>query len=398
MPGPLSGITIVEIAGIGPAPFACMILADLGATVIRIDRPVGPASDTPMEDLLRNDSIVDRGRQSVALNLKDPRATEVVLRLVAKADILIEGFRPGVMEKLGLGPQVCLRRNPKLIFGRMTGWGQYGPLAQTAGHDINYIALSGALHGIGPKERPAVPLNLIGDYGGGGMLLTVGVLAALQHATRKGVGQVVDAAMTDGAALLLAAQYGFLAKGVWQDQRESNFLDGAAHFYGIYDCADGKHVAVGAIEPQFYQKFLKLMEIDDPSFQDQWDVSKWPDLRQKLEAIFLQRTRDEWTSVFEGTDACVTPVLSLVEAAEHPHTRSRQTLSRTELGIQPSPAPRFGVTLAEMPPHAPVIGSATLHWLEQAGLHEHEIQDLLAEQVAHAAPHPGAPTGNQAQI
>lgn len=398
MSGPLSGITVVEMAGLGPAPFACMILADLGATVIRIDRPVGPASDTPIDDLLRNDSIVDRGRQSVALNLKDPRATEVVLRLVASSDVLIEGFRPGVMEKLGLGPQVCLRRNPKLIFGRMTGWGQTGPLAQTAGHDINYIALSGALHGIGPKERPAVPLNLIGDYGGGGMLLTVGVLAALQHATLKGSGQVVDAAMTDGTALLLAAQYGFLAKGVWQDKRESNFLDGAAHFYGIYDCADGKHVAVGAIEPQFYQTFLNLMAIEDPLFEDQWEVSKWPVLRQKLEAIFMQRTRDEWTSVFEGTDACVTPVLSLVEAAEHPHIRSRQTLSKTRLGIQPSPAPRFGVTQSEMPLHAPVIGSATLHWLAQAGFQEHEIQSLLAEHVAHATPPPAAPKGKQAQI
>jgi alpha-methylacyl-CoA racemase len=259
MTGPLAGTTVIEMAGLGPAPFACMILADLGATVIRIDRPSGPSSHSLVESILRNDSIVDRGRQSVALNLKDSRATELVLRLLSQADVLIEGFRPGVMEKLGLGPHVCHQHNPKLVYGRMTGWGQDGPLARTAGHDINYIALSGALHTIGPKDKPSVPLNLIGDYGGGGMLLAVGVLAALRQAAQSGKGQVVDAAMTDGTALLLAAQYGFLAKGLWQDEREANFLDGAAHFYGTYRCLDGKHVTIGAIEPVFYKRLLELV-------------------------------------------------------------------------------------------------------------------------------------------
>src|SRR5690606_20235462 len=268
---PLYHLTVIELAGIGPGPFACMLLADLGATVIRIDRLPGPPSRGGLEDLLRNDSIVDRGRRSVAVNMKDPRGVEAVLKLVERADILVEGFRPGVAEKLGLGPQQCHARNPRLVYGRMTGWGQTGPLAQAAGHDINYISLSGALHAMGAADRPpAPPLNLLGDYGGGGMLLVVGVLAALAEAQRSGRGQVVDAAMTDGAALLMAAQYGLMAKGLWQDRRESNFLDGAAHFYGTYECADGRFVSIGAIEPQFYRQLLALCGIDDPGFQKQW--------------------------------------------------------------------------------------------------------------------------------
>ncbi|WP_101046829.1 CaiB/BaiF CoA transferase family protein [Macromonas nakdongensis] len=382
--GPLAGLTVVEMAGLGPAPFTGMLLADLGATVVRIDRPAGPPSDHPLDTLLRNDGIVDRGRQSIALNLKDPRATEVVLRLVAQADVLIEGYRPGVMEKLGLGPQPCLARNPRLVYGRMTGWGQDGPLAPSAGHDINYIALSGALHGIGPRERPAVPLNLIGDYGGGGMLLMVGVLAALQHAARHGVGQVVDAAMTDGSALLLAAQHGFMAKGHWHDRRESNFLDGAAHFYGTYTCADGKHVAVGAIEPAFYRQLLTLAGLDDPAFDDQWNAGAWPHLRQQLERVFRQRSRDEWAALFEGSDACVTPVLSLQEAATHPHNRARATFVGTPQGVQPAPAPRFDRTPTALPAAAPEIGSATLPWLAQLGYAADDIQALRAARVAFA--------------
>lgn len=384
MPGPLSTLTVIELAGIGPGPFACMLLADLGATVIRIDRLPGPASSGGLEELLRNDGIVDRGRHSVSLNLKDPRAVGAVLRLVEQADILVEGYRPGVVEKLGLGPQTCHQRNPRLVYGRMTGWGQVGPLSQAAGHDINYIALTGALHAIGPKEGPVPPLNLVGDYGGGGMLLAFGVLAALHHAQLTGAGQVVDAAMTDGSALLMAAQYGFMAKGFWSDRRESNFLDGAAHFYGTYACSDGQHVAVGAIEPAFYRKLLQLCGIDDPHFQQQWEQAQWPALRSKLETVFLRRTRAEWCSLLEGTDACVAPVLSLTEAVDHPHNRERQTLVWTEGVIQPAPAPRFDRTPAEMPPKATAVGSATRERLAQAGLTPAAIDAMLAEGAAYS--------------
>lgn len=388
MSGPLSTLTVIELAGIGPGPFACMLLADLGATVIRIDRPPATAPAGGLEDLLRNDSIVDRGRHSVSLNLKDPRAVDTVLRLVEKADILIEGYRPGVVEKLGLGPAACHRCNPRLVYGRMTGWGQHGPLSQAAGHDINYIALTGALHAIGSGERPTPPLNLVGDYGGGGMLLALGVLAALHHAQSTGEGQVVDAAMTDGSALLMAAQYGFMAKGFWSDRRESNFLDGAAHFYGTYACADGQHIAVGAIEPPFYRQLLQLCGIEDPHFQQQWDQAQWPALRQKLEAVFRQRPRAEWCALLEGTDACVAPVLSLTEAVDHPHNQARQTLVKTEGVVQPAPAPRFDKTPPQLPPPAPAIGSATRAWLAQAGLLPTMIDAMVADGAAYAAADP----------
>ncbi|NIM43830.1 MAG: CoA transferase [Hydrogenophaga sp.] len=389
MPGPLSHLTVIELAGIGPGPFACMLLADLGATVIRVDRLPGPPSRGGLEDLMRNDGIVDRGRRSIAVNMKDPRGVEAVLKLVKGADVLIEGFRPGVAEKLGLGPEACHARNPRLVYGRMTGWGQSGPLAQAAGHDLNYIALSGALHAMGPADRPpAPPLNLVGDYGGGGMLLVVGVLAAQAEAQRSGQGQVVDAAMTDGAALLMAAQYGLMAKGFWQDRRESNFLDGAAHFYGTYECADGRFVSIGAIEPQFYQQLLALCGIDDPGFQKQWDSGEWPMLRSQLEALFRTRTRDEWCALLEGTDVCFAPVLSMKEAPHHPHNLARGTFVQADGAVQPAPAPRFDRTPTQLPPRAPAVGAHTRALLAQAGYASDGIDALCAAGVVHAAPSP----------
>ena len=385
MSGPLSHVTVVELAGIGPGPFACMMLADLGAAVIRIDRlPVkGPGGG--LEALLRNDSVVDRGRRSIAVNLKDARGVDAVLRLVQRADILVEGWRPGVAEKLGLGPAHCHAKNPRLVYGRMTGWGQTGPLAQAAGHDINYIALTGALHAIGPAERPMPPLNLVGDYGGGGMLLAVGVLAALAEAQRSGQGQVVDAAMTDGAALLMAAQYGMRAKGAWHDRRESNFLDGAAHFYGTYECADGRFVSVGAIEPQFYRTLLEACGIDDPQFQRQWDEGEWAALREKLAAVFRTRTRDQWCELLEGTEACFAPVLAMGEAPAHPHNAARGTFVSPGGVVQPAPAPRFDRTPSEMPPPAPRVGEHTAELLAQAGFEASEIDALRSAGVVASA-------------
>ena len=386
MPGPLSHITVIELAGIGPGPFACMMLADLGATVVRVDRLPGPPSKGGLEDLMRNDSIVDRGRRSVSVNMKDPRGVEAVLRLMERADILVEGFRPGVAEKLGLGPLVCHARNPRLIYGRMTGWGQTGPLAQAAGHDINYISLSGALHAMGGADRPPVPpLNLVGDYGGGGMLLVVGVLAALAEAQRSGKGQVVDAAMTDGAALLMAAQYGLMAKGFWQDRRESNFLDGAAHFYGTYECADGRYVSIGAIEPQFYSQLLALCGIDDPQFRHQWEQGEWPALRRKLDAVIRQRTRDEWCALLEGSDACFAPVLSMAEAPLHPHNQARGTFVAPQGVSQPAPAPRFDRTPSELPQPAPTVGAHTGELLAHAGFAPEDIRALHEAGVIHLA-------------
>jgi alpha-methylacyl-CoA racemase len=364
-----------------------MMLADLGARVIRIDRlPSGKASTGGLEDLMRNDGIVDRGRESVAVNMKDPRGVEAVLALVERADILVEGFRPGVAEKLGLGPRECHARNPKLVYGRMTGWGQSGPLAQAAGHDINYVALSGALHCMGAADRPPVPpLNLVGDYGGGGMLLVAGVLAAYAQAQVSGQGQVVDAAMTDGASLLMAAQYGLMAKGFWHDARGSNFLDGTAHFYGTYECADGRHVSVGAIEPQFYAKLLQVCAIDDPQFQRQWEEGEWPALRDKLAQVFQRKTRDEWCALLEGTDACFAPVLSMAEAPSHPHNAARGTFVTQDGIAQPAPAPRFDRTPAELPPKAPKIGQHTASALRAAGLSETQLESLLSAGVLHDA-------------
>ncbi|MDP9901004.1 CaiB/BaiF CoA transferase family protein [Variovorax ginsengisoli] len=377
MAGPLQGVTVIELAGIGPGPFAGMMLADMGARVIRIDRIPSPGGGSALEGLMRNDSIVDRGRESIAVNMKDPRGIEMVLALVERADILIEGFRPGVTEKLGLGPDDCHARNPRLVYGRMTGWGQTGPLANAAGHDLNYIALSGALHAMGPQDRPpAPPLNLVGDYGGGGMLLALGVVAALLEARTSGQGQLVDAAMTDGAAVLMAAQYGLMAKGHWGDARESNFLDGSAHFYGNYECADGRFVSIGSIEPQFYRQLLEKCEISDPHFLQQWERGEWPALKAKLAALLRTRSRDAWCALLEGSDVCFAPVLAMSEAPQHPHNRARGTFVAPGGVVQPAPAPRFGRTPSELPPPAPVIGRDSVALLRSLGLSDGDIAAL----------------------
>jgi len=353
MAGPLSGIRIVEIAGIGPGPFCAMMLADLGADVIRVDRAErarAPRMPGPNLDLL------NRGRRSVGVDLKSPAGVEVVLRLVERADALIEGFRPGVMERLGLGPEVCLARNARLVYGRMTGWGQDGPLAKAAGHDINYIALSGALHAIGRADGPPPPpLNLVGDFGGGGLLLAYGIACALVERSRSGRGQVVDAAMVDGAAALMAIIYGAHAAGWWRDERQSNMLDGGAHFYDSYETRDGKYVAIGSIEPQFYEQLLALTGLSDEELPKQMDRSGWQPMKKRLAEIFRSRTRDEWCRIMEGTDVCFAPVLSLAEAPEHPHNRARGTFVEVEGVRQPGPAPRFSRTPGEIerpPAHA----------------------------------------------
>jgi alpha-methylacyl-CoA racemase len=363
--GPLSDVRVLELAGIGPAPFAGMMLADMGAQVIRIDRiPSGVGGAAAA--IMRNDGIVDRGRRSIALNLKDPRGVETALKLVERADVLIEGFRPGVTEKLGLGPAACHARNRKLVYGRVTGWGQTGPLAQAAGHDLNYIALSGALHAMGPKDRPPPPpLTLVGDYGGGGML------------QRSGAGQVVDAAMIDGAAALMAAPYGMMAKGYWSDERESNLSDGSAPFYTTYECADGGYVAIGPIEPQFYRLLLEKCEIADPSFAAQWERAQWPVLKAKLARLFRTRSRDEWCALLEGSDACFAPVLSMKEAPRHPHNRARGVFVETGGAAQPAPAPRFDRTPSALPRPAPAIGIDGEALLRELGHSEADITALV---------------------
>ena len=341
--GPLKGVKILEFAGIGPAPFCGMMLADMGAKVLRIERKEGRS--------FLDFGTLSRGRRHVALDLKDPTSVATVLTLVEKADALIEGFRPGVMERLGLGPEICLVRNPRLVYGRMTGWGQYGPLASAAGHDINYIALSGVLHAIGPAGGPPIPpLNLVGDFGGGGMMLAYGLVCALLEARASGRGQVVDAAMSDGAALLMAAIYDLNSRDRWRDERGANFVDGGAHFYGAYECSDGKWVAIGSIEPQFYALLLEKCGISDPAFQAQWDQEQWPDLKTRLEEIFKTKTRAEWCELLEGTDVCFAPVLDLHEAPEHPHNQARQTFVEIDGIVQPAPAPRFSRTVPNLTP------------------------------------------------
>lgn len=368
--GPLQGIKIIEFAALGPAPMGSMLLADLGAEVLRIERKVG-AGSRPSAGLFDPAlDILNRNRRVVALDLKHPAAIETVLRLVEGADALIEGFRPGVMERLGLGPEPCLARNPRLVYGRMTGWGQTGTLAHAAGHDINYLSLSGALHAIGePGRKPVVPLNLVADGGGGAMLLALGVLAGLLEARGSGQGQVVDAAMTDGAALLMSMMYTLKAMGQWQPERGSNLLDGGAHFYDSYQCRDGKWLSVGAIEPQFYALLLEKTGITDPEFQQQWDRSRWPRLREKLAQVIAQRTRDAWCAIFDGTDACVAPVLDMDEAPLHPHNRSRHTFTEVAGVVQPAAAPRFSRTppAQPTPPRTASDPQALLDWGFGAG-------------------------------
>ncbi|WP_119353000.1 CaiB/BaiF CoA transferase family protein [Azohydromonas sediminis] len=346
MPGALAGLRVIEMVGLGPAPLCAMLLADHGAEVIRIDRPgaAGALGLPPQYD------VAARGRRSLAIDLRKPGAVDAVLDLVARADVLIEGFRPGVMERLGLGPDVCLARQPRLVYGRMTGWGQSGPLAHAAGHDINYIALSGALQAIGRAgEAPVPPLNYVGDYGGGAMLLAFGVLAALYEAQRSGRGQVVDAAMTDGAALLSAMFYGLKAAGAWRNERGTNLLDSGAHFYDTYRCADGKYVAVGAIEPQFHAELLARLGLDAAEFKRPLDPAQWPQHKARLAAVFATRTRDEWCTVLEGSDACFAPVLDWDEAPRHPHNVARGTFVEIGGVVQPAPAPRFSRSEAPTP-------------------------------------------------
>jgi alpha-methylacyl-CoA racemase len=343
MSGPLSGIKIVELAGIGPAPYACMLLGDAGADIIRVERT--PASSARAAGKERHWDILARSRRSIAVDLKKPEGVEVVLELVSGADGLIEGFRPGVAERLGLGPDDCLARNKRLVYGRMTGWGQDGPLAMSAGHDIDYIAIAGALWPIGRGgEAPVPPLNLVGDFGGGGMLLAFGMSAALVDAQRSGVGQVVDAAMVDGAASLMSMIYAFKELGLWSDQRGSNTLDSGAHFYEVYETSDGKWFAVGAIEAQFYAKLLELLGLDAGELPQENDRSSWPEMKKRFAEIFKTKSRDEWAAIFEGTDGCGAPVLSPWEAHEHEHNRARGTFVEVEGMIQPGPAPRFSRT------------------------------------------------------
>lgn len=359
--GPLSGVKVVEFAGIGPGPFCCMLLSDMGADVVRIDRKGGRT--------MRND-ITARGRRTIVLDMKEAADVEVALALIEKADILIEGFRPGVMERLGVGPEAALKRNPRLVYGRMTGWGQTGPLSQAAGHDLNYIALTGALFAMGKKDAPpAPPLNLVGDFGGGALYLAMGVLAALHEAQRSGKGQVVDAAITDGAASMMAMMYGLRASGLWTDERDNNLLDGGTHFYDVYETKDGKYVSIGSIEPQFYALLRdKLGLKDDAAFDAQMDRSQWPALSAKIAAIIKTKTRDEWSALMEGTDVCFAPVLSMAEAPAHPHNVARETFVEVDGLVQPNVAPRFSRTPGAVQGSAAQAGADTDKILSDWGI------------------------------
>jgi alpha-methylacyl-CoA racemase len=353
MSGPLDGVRIIELAGLGPAPFAGMMLSDAGADVIRIDRS-DRAQFPPLQD--PHVDLMNRGRRSVAVDLKHPDGVDLVLRLVDGADGLMEGFRPGVAERLGLGPDECLARNPRLAYGRMTGYGQDGPMAQAAGHDIDYIALSGALEAIGRAgERPVPPLNLVGDFGGGGMLLAYGMLAAILSARTTGRGQVIDAAMVDGAASLMTMTYTLRSAGMWKEARGTNLLDTGAHFYEVYETSDGGFMGVGAIEPQFYAELMQRLGLGDEDLSTQMDRTTWPAMKERFAAIFASRTRAQWEQVFAGTDACVAPVLSAGEAPDHPHNKARGTFIEVAGVVQPAPAPRFSSTPGEIrrPPPNP---------------------------------------------
>ena len=373
MSGPLEGVKVIELAGIGPGPFCGMMLADMGAEILRIDRAgdVRPPTSGPRADILA------RGRRSIGVDLKHRDGVETVLRLVEKADVIFEGFRPGVVERLGLGPDVCLARNPRIIFGRMTGWGQEGPLAPAAGHDINYIAMTGALHSIGRQgERPVPPLNLVGDFGGGGLILAFGIACALVERGRSGKGQVVDAAMVDGAAALMAIIYGAQQAGWWTDERGVNMLDGGAHFYDTYETKDGKYVAIGSIEPQFYALLLKHTGLEKEELPHQFDRSAWPAMRERLTAIFKSKTRDEWCAIMEGTDVCFAPVLTLSEAPQSAHAVARSAFTDVGGIVQPAPAPRFSRTAGALglPPSQP--GEHTDAALADWGFDAREIARL----------------------
>ena len=371
--GPLEGVKVIEVGGIGPGPFCGMMLSDMGAEIVRVERTGQFTIAEPKFDVLL------RNRRSVVIDLRKEEGVSALLKMVEQADALQEGFRPGVMERLGLGPDVCLKRNPRLVYGRMTGWGQEGPLAKAAGHDINYISLSGALHTIGRKgERPVPPLNLVGDFGGGGMMLAFGMACALFEAQKSGKGQVVDAAMIDGSAVLMAMMYGFRASGYWADERGSNMVDGGAHFYDTYETADGKYVSIGSIEPQFYALLLKHTGIDDPDFQNQHDQTKWPAFKARLTEIFKTKTRDEWCRIMEGTDVCFAPVLSLDEAKNHPQSKTRNTFIELDGVLQPAPAPRFSRTTPDTPNPPPKVGEDTEAVLADFGFGTDDIEALKA--------------------
>jgi alpha-methylacyl-CoA racemase len=372
--GLLAGTRVIELGGIGPVPFAGMLLADMGAEVIRIDA-VATAGAQPRFPVL------ERGKKSMTVDLKSDEGREIVLRLVASSDGVLEGFRPGVLERRGLGPHDCLERNPELVFARVTGWGQDGPLAQAPGHDINFLALSGVLHTIGTAEEPTIPLNLIADFGAGGAMTAFGFVAALVKAKRTGAGSVLDVSMVDGSALMLAMTYGFLARGAWKDERHVNVLDGGAPFYGVYACADGKHVAIGAIEPEFFTALVRALGVEhEPAFARQHDASTWPAMRARFASIFLTRTRDEWARDLEASEACLTPVLSLAEAPTHAHNVARGTFRTDGLLISPQPVPRVN-DCDTSPTHAAASGIDTMSLLGSLGFDEEAIRDLRGRGV-----------------
>ena len=374
--GPLNGFKIIELAGIGPGPFCGMMLADMGAEVIRVERiAAAQATEAPKDVLTRN-------RRSIAVDLKNPKGVETVLRLVEGADGLIEGFRPGVTERLGLGPEQCQARNPRLVYGRMTGWGQEGPMAQAAGHDINYISLAGALHAIGrPGERPVPPLNLVGDFGGGGMLLAYGMVCGLLEVTKSNEGQVIDAAMVDGTAALMAMFYSMSASGAFDTQRGTNLLDGGAHFYDTYETADGEHVSIGSIEPQFYALLMERAGLDAEYFQPQMNKGRWGELKAKLTEVFLTKTQAEWCDIMEGSDVCFAPVLNLIDAATHPHNVARNSYQEVAGVLQQAPAPRFSRTPAAAIQAPRVPGEDSASVLADFGLTATEVAQLTEQGV-----------------
>ncbi|MDB5681404.1 MAG: CoA transferase [Sphingomonas bacterium] len=368
--GPLNGLRILEFSSPGPVTFCGMMMSDMGADVVRVDR-----AETQGRDITY---VMARGRRSIRLDLKNPAAVSACLDLIASADALVEGFRPGVMERLGLGPDAALKRNPRLVYGRATGWGQDGPLSHAAGHDINYIAMTGALHAIGGADRPSPPLHLLGDAGGGGMYVAFGLLAGIIHARATGQGQVVDSAILDGAASLMAMVYSRTANGIWKDERESNFCDGGAHYYRAYQCAEGKWISIASYEPKFYRLLLAATGLDDTDVADRTDRAAWPMLRERLAALIAQKTRAEWCDVMEGTDICFAPILSISEAPEHSHNVARDVFLNVDGVIQPAPAPRFSATPGKIQSPPPEAGAHNREVLTDWGLSERAIDDLLA--------------------
>jgi alpha-methylacyl-CoA racemase len=382
MSGPLSGIRIIELAGVGPGPFAAMALADAGADIIRIDRPINPDAKKDPALAGRAMNIMNRGRRSITVDLKSTKSAEFILRLVERADGMIEGYRPGVTERLGIGPDECLERNPRLVYGRVTGWGRKGTYAQAAGHDINYIALSGTLGAIGPADRPPQPpMNLLGDFGGGGLLLAYGMTCALLEVSRTGQGQVVDTAMVDGAAYLATYVHGMRALGLWNDERATNILDGGKPFYCVYETSDGRYISVGAIEEQFFSKLLDLIGLSDLEVPARDDQAGWNRVHEIFKSVFSSRTRDEWESIFAGTDACVAPVLSMGEAPENEHLKEWGTLVYFEGVVQPSPAPRFSRTPSSIQRSAPRPGQDGEVALREWGFEDEDIEALLSSNV-----------------